>query len=202
MEFEDVVRRRRIVRHFKPDPVEPDVIEHIMRITQRAPSAGYSQGQSFIVVTNPQTRRAIGRLCGETDDDPSPFRHHWVSEAPVQVVACVSEAAYHRRYQEPDKLRPDGTEIDWPVPYWWFDIGCSCMLFMLAVVNAGLAAGYAGVVDFGPFRELLGIPEDVTPVGVMPVGYPDKDIPSPSLARGRKGYEQFVRRERWDAGES
>ena len=197
MEFADVVRKRRIVRHFKPDPLDPAVVEGIMRLVQRAPSAGYTQGQSFVVVSDPEMRRAIGRLCGEEASDPPVFRHRWVSEAPVQVIACVSERAYHARYQEPDKVRPDGTEIEWPVPYWWFDIGCSVMILLLAAVDARLAAGYAGVTDFASFRELLGIPDDVTPVGVIPIGYPDRDIPSPSLKRGRKPLDTFVHFERW-----
>lgn len=196
MEFADVVRRRRMVRHFKPDPIDPAIVERVLRLAQHAPSAGYSQGQAFIVVTNPATRREVGRLCGE-DTYAAAFGHRWVSEAPVQVIACVSEAVYHRRYQEPDKLRADGSEIDWPVPYWWFDIGCACMLVLLAVVDEGLAAGYAGITDFAPVRALLGIPEEVTPVGVMPIGYPDQDIPSPSLRRGRRDFGQFVHRERW-----
>jgi nitroreductase len=196
MQFADIVRKRRMVRHFKPDPIDPVAIERIMQLTQRAPSAGYTQGQSFIVVTDPELRREIGRLCGE-DHYHALFGHRWISEAPVQIVACVSENAYHKRYQEPDKIRDDGREIEWPVPYWWFDIGCSCMILLLAVVDEGLAAGYAGVTDFAAFRELLGIPADVTPVGVMPVGHPDKDTPSPSLKRGRTDYQQFVHRERW-----
>ncbi len=198
MELTEAVRKRRMVRHFKPDPLDPQAIERIMRLTQRAPSAGYTQGQSFIVVTDPEMRRAIGRLCGE-EDQPyrAAFGHRWVSEAPVQVIACVSETAYHRRYQEADKIRADGSEIEWPVPYWWFDIGCSCMVLLLAVVDEGLAAGYAGVIDFQAFRDLLGIPDDVTPVGVLPIGYPDQDVPSPSLKRGRTDFEGFVHRERW-----
>jgi nitroreductase len=196
MELEEIVRKRRMVRHFKPDPIDPDTVERIMHLTQRAPSAGYTQGQSFIVVTDPEMRRSIGRLCGE-EHYKAAFGHRWVSEAPVQVVACVSEHAYHSRYQEADKLREDGTEIEWPVPYWYFDIGCSCMIFLLAVVDEGLAAGYAGVTDFAAFRELLGIPEEVIPVGVMPIGYAEQDIPSPSLKRGRTNFERFVHRERW-----
>ena len=70
------------------------------------------------------------------------FGHQWVSEAPVESAACVSEDAYHKRYQEPDKTREDGAEIDWPVPYWHFDIGALSMVLLLAVVDAGLAAGY------------------------------------------------------------
>src|SRR5687767_10910048 len=125
MEFSDVVRRRRMVRHFRSDPVERETIESMLRQAQRAPSAGYTQGQSYLVITDPATRKQVARLCGEETHYERAFGHPWISEAPVQFVACVSEAAYHRRYQEPDKLREDGTEIEWPVPFWYVDIGMS-----------------------------------------------------------------------------
>ena len=196
MEFAEVVRKRRMVRHFKPDPIEPDVVDRLMRLAQRAPSAGYTQGQSYVIVTNPELRKEVARLCGEEHYE-SALRHPWISEAPIQAIACVSEAAYHQRYQEPDKLRDDGSEIVWPVPFWFVDIGCSVMVLLLAAVDSGLAAGYAGIMDTPALKELLGIPDDVMPVGVIPIGYPDKDVPSPSLKRGRRSLEEFVHRERW-----
>mgnify|MGYP001027449002 CR=1 FL=1 len=199
MDFSEVVRKRRMVRHFKPDPVPREAIERILDLARRAPSAGYTQGQSFIVVMDPERRRAVAETCAEAQYVER-FGQPWISEAPVQIVACTSEMAYHRRYREPDKLRPDGTEIDWPVPYWYFDIGCSVMVILLAAVNEGLAAGYAGVVDMPRLRELLGIPDEVTPVGVIPIGYPDKDVPSPSLRRGRKPVDEVIHWECWERG--
>jgi nitroreductase len=199
VEFADVVRKRRMVRHFKPDPVPQDALERMMRIAQRAPSAGFTQGQSFILVTDPESRRAVARTCGEDEFYEPAFGHRWISEAPVQAVACVSEAAYHRRYQESDKLREDGTEIEWPVPFWFLDIGCSVMLLLLAAVDEGLAAGYADIPDTPALKALLGIPAEVTPVGVIPIGYADEDVPSPSLKRGRKAMDQFVHHERWNS---
>lgn len=199
MDFADVVKKRRMVRHFRPDPVDDAVIERIMRVAQRAPSAGYTQGQSFVVVTDPDMRRRVARICGEEEHYEPAFGHRWVSEAPVQAIACVSEAAYHRRYQEPDKLMEDGSEIVWPVPFWYIDIGCSVMALLLAVVNEGFAAGYAGILDTPALKTLLEIPDDVMPVGVIPIGYPDQDVPSPSLKRGRRPLEEFMHRERWTA---
>jgi nitroreductase len=196
MEFAEVVRKRRMVRHFKPDSIDPELVDQMLRLAQRAPSAGYTQGQSFIVVTDPEMRRAVARCCGE-DRYASVSRHPWISEAPVQAIPCVSEAAYHRRYQEQDKINDDGSEIEWPVPFWFLDIGCSVMALLLAAVDAGLAAGYAGIPDTPALKELLSIPDEVTPVGVIPIGYADQDIPSPSLKRGRTSFEGFVHRERW-----
>ncbi len=197
MEFAELVRKRRIVRHFKPDPIDPEIIDRMLDLARRVPSAGFTQGQDFIVVTDPGMKRAVGRLCGEQKHYETGFGHPWISEAPVQVIPCANEGAYHRRYQEADKVREDGQEIEWPVPYWIMDAGCSVMVLLLAVVDEGLAAGYAGFQDLDGARELLSIPEDVIPVGVIPIGYRDQDVPSPSLKRGRKAMKAIVHRDRW-----
>ena len=196
MDFAEVVRKRRMVRHFRDEPVPPEAIERILALARQAPSAGFTQGQSFIVVTRPELKQEIARLCGEDEYVASGF-HPFVSGAPVLLIACVSEAAYHRRYQETDKIQDDGSEIEWPVPYWHMDIGCSVMIVLLAAVNEGLDAGFAGAMDLDALRTLLGIPAEVTPVGVIPIGYRAPDTPSPSLQRGRKSEADFVHRERW-----
>jgi nitroreductase len=76
------------------------------------------------------------------------------------------------------------------------DIGCTVMLILLAAVNEGLAAGFAGG-DFEGIRTELGIPEDYAPVGVIPVGRPLPDKRSPSLKRGWRGVEEFAHWEAW-----
>jgi nitroreductase len=196
MEFEQVVRKRRIVRHFTPEPVSRESMERILDLARHAPSAGYTQGQSFVVVTDPDKKAALAVLCGEefyveAGWDP------WISEAPVLVIPCTSEAAYHRRYNEPDKLNDDGTEIEWPVPYWFMDVGGAVQTLLLAVVDEGLAAGFAGVHDLDALRALLGIPSEVTPMGVIPVGHGAPDKKSPSLKRGRKPQTEYAHWDRW-----
>jgi nitroreductase len=196
MEFEQVVRKRRIVRHFTPQPVSRESLERILDLARHSPSAGFTQGQSFVVVTDPDTRQAIAELCGEKyyvgeGWDP------WISQAPVQVIPCTSEAAYHRRYNEPDKLGDDGVEIVWPVPFWFMDSGASIQTLLLAVVDEGLAAGFAGVHDLDALRALLGIPAEVTPMGVIPIGYGAPDKKSPSLKRGRKPQGEYAHWDRW-----
>ncbi len=51
MEFQDVVRRRRMVREFTCDPVPQHSIDRILANAVRGPSAGFSQGQAFLVLT-------------------------------------------------------------------------------------------------------------------------------------------------------
>ena len=196
MEFRDVVMRRRAVRRFEDGGVDPGVIEGIARIAQRTPSAGFSQGQRLVVITDPEVRRRVARACGEeeyADLEMGP----WISECAAQFVPCVSAEIYHRRYQEPDKVDDEGHEIAWPVPYWFVDVGATMMLIMLAAVDAGLASGFAGAFDPAALRAELGIPEEFVPIGVMPVGRPLPDVRSPSLRRGWISFEEFARFERW-----
>ena len=196
MEFRDVVLKRRMVRNFADMPVAPTVIDRIVQLTRHAPSAGFTQGQSFILVTTPETKRAIAATCEEDEYVQRGFAP-FVSTAPILLIPCTSEAAYHRRYQEVDKVNPDGTEIEWPVPYWFMDIGCAVMLALLAAIDEGLVSAFAGCKDLHTLRALLDIPDDVTPVGVIALGYRAPDIPSPSLKRGRKADEEYIHRERW-----
>lgn len=139
MEFSDVVRKRRMVRNFTDEPVEREVLERILDLARHAPSAGFTQGQSFVVVTNQEKKREIARICGEESYVEGGF-HAWISGAPVMVVACTSEEAYHRRYQERDKVREDGTEIEWPVPYWHMDIGCIQQIRCLSFISPSAPA--------------------------------------------------------------
>lgn len=194
MEFSDVIRRRRMVRNYLPDPVDPDAVERIVEAGIRAPSAGFTQGQSFVVVTDSERRQRIAELAGESEYVSKGF-DPWVSRAPVHVIVCVSEAAYHERYQEPDKTADDGSEIDWPVPYWWVDAGASMMAILLATVDEGLAAGFLGAQSFEGLAEFLELPDTVTPIGVVTIGHPAPDRRSSSLDRGRRS--GVVHYERW-----
>lgn len=196
MEFAEVVFKRRMVRNFTQQPVPSGSIERILEYARRGPSAGFTQGQDFIVITDPVLKQAIAGLCGEehyVEAGYDPF----ISNAPLLIIPCTTEAAYHRRYQEPDKLQQDGSEIDWPVPYWFMDVGCAVMLVLLGAVEQNLAAGFAGSWDLDALRTLLGIPAEVTPVGVIPIGYPAPDKRSTSLKRGRRPKETVIHRQRW-----
>ena len=195
MEFTEVVMKRRAVRRFEEGGVDREVIERIARLAQRIPTAGFSQGQRLVVVTDPAVRRDVARICGEDEyvDDFGP----WISECAAQFVPCISEAIYHRRYQEPDKVDEDGNEIAWPVPFWWIDTGATMQNIMLAAVNEGLGSGFVGC-DAEPIRAALGIPEEFVPIGVMPVGRPLPDVRSPSLKRGWVPFDEYARWDRWD----
>jgi nitroreductase len=199
MEFDEVVRRRRMVRNYVDIPVDETVLDRIIDRAGRGPSAGFSQGVSFVVVTDESTRQEIAVLAGEDEYVRQGF-DPWISRAPVHVMICVRKGAYFERYREADKDGedgPKGTEEGWPIPYWWVDAGASMMLLLLAVVDEGLAAGFLGAHNIDAIEELLEIPEDVSPVGIVTIGHPAPDRGSGSLLRGRR--TDTVRRDRWNA---
>ena len=184
-----------MVRHFTSQPVSADAVSRILELAQHAPSAGFSQGSAYVVVTRSEMKKKVAQLQGESEYAGAGF-HRWISEAPVDIIACVSERLYHDRYNEPDKLE-NGKEINWPTPYWFFDIGAGCMIMLLAAVDAGLAAAFSGVIDPSGMKRLVGIPRHFHPVGVISIGHPAKDKRSPSLKRGRRPSDQIVHYERW-----
>ena len=203
MDFREAVTKRRMVRNYRDEPVNDAVIDRVLDTARRAPSAGFTQGQRFVVVTDERTRGAIADLADEDAYVERGF-DPWMSRAPVHVVVCTDEQAYHDRYRQPDKLGrdrgadgSDGEEIDWPVPYWHVDAGASLMLLLLAAVDEGLAAGFFGVHRLDGLQELLGIPSNVHIIGVVTLGHPAPDRRSGSLDRGWHDLEQVVHRGRW-----
>ncbi len=197
MEFRDVVRRRRMVRNYTGAPVDRQSLDRILDAARRAPSAGNTQGQSFVVVTSTAGRARIADLAGEPEYVDQGF-DPWISRAGALIVVCVSETAYHRRYSEPDKTDAAGNEIEWPIPFWWVDAGAAMMAILYAAVDEGLAAGFLGVHSIEDLASELRIPSDVTPIGVVTIGHPAPDRRSGSLSRGRRPVDDVIRYESWE----
>jgi nitroreductase len=201
MEFHELLRRRRMVRSYAPDPVPPEAIERIVSTVRRAPSAGFSQGQRLLVVTDHGTRAEIADLFDE-QAAIAEGREPWISAAPVLIVVGVREQDYHDRYTQPDKLE-EGEEIVWPVPYWHFDAGAAAMLILLGAIDEGYAAGLFGVPveQMAEFKTLLNIPEDVAVTSCITIGKPAEDTNwsavSSRLTQRRKSVDDLVHWERW-----
>jgi len=196
MEHREVVGRRRMVRRYRTDPVAPDALERIAAAAHRGPSAGYAQGVSLVVVTDPPTRSAIAGLAGEAEWLGRGYEP-WLSAAPVHLVLCVEPETYRDRYAEPGK-EPAALDIPW----WWVDGGCALMLILQAAVDEGLAAGFLGAHSVPGLHGLLGIPPAVEVVGVVTVGHPLPDSRSSSLDRGPRPAAEVTHRECWGGPDS
>jgi nitroreductase len=198
MEFQDVVSKRRMVRSFESRPLPPDVVERILRNAQRAPSAGFSQGWAFLVLEGAEQTRTYWATVGPTDTDA--FRWKDLFEAPLLIVCLSNKQAYLERYAEADKGWTDRSESHWPAPYWDIDTGMAALLILLTAVDAGLGALFFGVPakKIPALRETFGIPDELSPIGTVAVGYPKgDDPPSPSLKRGHRPASDVIHRGRW-----
>ncbi len=196
MEFQDVVRKRKMVRSFEQRPIPDEIVERIVANIQKAPSAGFSQGWGFLVLEGKDAARYWNELW------PEERRTDWgwpdIFNAPLLIVCLSNKMAYLRRYAEADKGWTDMDEKRWPVPYWDVGAGMAALLALLTAVDAGLGAVFFGVFDQAKLRQTFGIPDEYTAVGVVAVGYAKaKDRPSPSLKRGHRAAADVVRRGRW-----
>ena len=196
MDFDEVVRRRRMVRNFQPRPIPADILGRILDNAQRGPSAGFSQGFEFLVLEGPeQTNRFWRAVSPERGFE----RAGWpgVYNAPIVIVPHSHKQAYLDRYAQADKGWTDHDEGRWPVPYWEIDTGFASLLILLTAVDAGLGALFFGISDAAAFRAAFGVPDAYRPIGAIALGYAAPDRPSGSLRRGRRPQADVIHRGVW-----
>jgi len=193
MEFQDVVRRRRMVRSYDPAPLDPDQLERILANALHAPSAGFSQGWAFLVL---DTRADVERFWAATGGEGDNRWLRGMRTAPCIVVPLANKDAYLERYAEPDKGWTDRDESRWPIPYWYTDTAMAALLMLLTATDEGLGACFFGVPDHAGLRSEFGIPPGYTPIGAITLGRRTSDSGSPgSLARGRR--TDVIHRGQW-----
>lgn len=193
MELTEAIRSRRMIRSYDPDrPIPPDVIEELLDLAVRAPSAGYSQGWHFLVLADITSTQAFWAATTDDAEDDSWLRR--LKTAPALIVCFSDKQAYLDRYAEPDKGWTDRAEAHWPVPYWDVDTGMAALLLLLGATDRGLAACLFGVPGehWDGLRAAFGVPDRLRPVAVISLGHPAPDVRSPSLARGRRRRQEVV----------
>jgi nitroreductase len=197
MEFSEVVRRRRMVRHYSDEPLDPAVVERVLASALRAPSAGFSQGWAFLALTEAADRARFWPFV-PTRVEQTPT----MQLAPLVVVPLACKAAYLERYAEPDKGWEDRAEARWPAPYWYVDTGMASLMMLLTAVDEGLGACFFGIPpeNLAPLRAEFGIPEEYAPLGAVTVGYrSDEDAPPPKadVDRRRKPADAVLHLGQW-----
>jgi nitroreductase len=192
--FYDVVLQQRACRAFRSDPVEPDAVLRILTAATHAPSAENSQPWRFVVVTDSATRSAIAGLAATVWEGGA--RQHslphltpalladvdrsttggGLATAPVVIVVCG----------DPSGTFPSAMESSiWP---------CVQNL-LLATAAEGLGAALTTMATLvpGELSRLLGLPEDITPYAVVPVGHPATPLGPPR----RRPLDEVVHKEHW-----
>lgn len=190
-----------MVRAFTAEPVAPEVVDELIDLARRAPSAGHSQGWAFVVLSGPAETSRYWDAALEPERRRG-FRWPGLVAAPVLVVVLVRPDAWVERYGEPDKA---GTGLGagqdrWPVPFWWVDGGMAVEHLLLGAVAARLGACFFGLFDHeAAVLASLGVPEGWRAVGTVALGHPAPDEPGRSVGRGRRGLDEVAHRGGWQA---
>lgn len=152
MDAMEAILTRRSIRAYTDQPVGADLIEHLLKAAMAAPSAGNQQPWHFVVVDDRETLDAI------------PKYHAYAAmlkHAPVAVVVCSDEGR-------------EGLGVYWPQ-----DCSAATQNLLLAAHAKGLGAVWLGIYPeadrIAKTRELLGLPETITPFCVVAIGHPDEE---------------------------
>jgi nitroreductase len=187
-----------MTRAFQCRPVPPGLLDELVELAARAPSAGKAQGWSLLVLEGDETARFWD--CTLPPERRAAFRWQQLLDAPVIALAFAEPDAYVARYAEPDKAHT-GLGADaaaWPTPYWTVDASMAVMTLLLAAENVGLGALFFAVFNGADeLRDELGVPGDAVLLGAIALGYPAPDQAGRSAARARRAPANIIRRGRW-----
>lgn len=187
-----------MTRQFSTEAVDPSLVADLVDTSRHAPSAGYSQGVHFVVLTGD----AVARFW-QTTDAESWFAttQAGVLSAPVVVLPIADPGAYTVRYSETDKAG-HGLDVaeNWPVPFWLTDTAMAVQNLLLLVEAHRLGALY-----FGIFRNVdvlladLRVPDGMLSVGAVAIGHRSTtDRPSGSATtRSRRAASEVVHHNHW-----
>jgi nitroreductase len=169
-DFFATVRHRHSVRKYQADmPVEPEKLHAILEMACAAPSAGDLQAYHIEVVTA-QSDRAALRAAADNQA--------FISEAPVCLVFCTDAA------RSAERFGARGETL-----YAVQDATIAAAYAQLAIVAAGMGSTWVGNFDAAQVRHCLSIPETLTPVALLSVGYP-AELPEMT---GRRRIDEVVK---------
>jgi nitroreductase len=166
MEFYEVIKERKSVRKYKPDPIPDDVLHRILETGRIAPSAKNIQPWHFVVVKNPEIKEMVAEACRG---------QRFMAEAPVIICGCALEDIAWGRM--------GGYMSSFAV-----DLAIAMEHMILAAANEGLGTCWIGAFVEKDVKKILGIPDNVRVVALTPVGYP-AEVPKD---RGRKLFKDIV----------
>jgi len=170
MDVYESIRIRKSVRSYLDRPVEKEKLDRVLNAARLAPSASNRQEWRFVVVSDPEKRR---RLAEEAAGQ------RFIAEAPIVIAACA---------ETDGKIMRCG-QACYPI-----DVAIAIDHLTLAAVAEDLGTCWIGSFDPDTVRQILGIPEEIVVVELLPLGYP-KD--PESIAKSRLPVETVVRYEKW-----
>ena len=153
MDFDEVVRKRKMIREYQQDSQIPtEIINKLLKNAHRSPSAGHTQVQEYIVVIDPITKKKLCRASlGQSQ----------VEDASVLIIVCTNTSRSVIKYGK------RGTDF-----YSIIDGAFASMIILLSAVNEGIGASFIGAFEDNRIVKILGLPVHVKPIGIIALGYP------------------------------
>ncbi len=160
----DSLLDHRSVRRFKDKPIEPEVLEMLLKAGLRAPSAGNLQSYSLIVVDDREKKEELARACGGQD---------FIVDAAVNIVAVVDQF----RFKKWVELNKGHFHADYAVALFigFWDAIIALHNIVVAAESIGLGTCYVGNFLAADIQSLFGTPDYVVPAGLVSIGYPDEE---------------------------
>ena len=170
MDVMEAIKSRRSIRSYKDKPIEDEKLKAILESARLSPSARNCQERKFVIVTNKAMReKLVDAAHGQK----------FVGQAPVVIVACATETTHIMPCEE----------LSYPI-----DMAIAVDHITLEAVEQGLGTCWIGAFKQDEVKKLLGIPDNVRVVALLPLGYPD-GTPDP---RPRKSLDETVSYEFWE----
>lgn len=169
MDVMDAIRKRRSVRGYLDREIEDDKLKAVLEAGRLAPSAHNGQEWKFVVVKDKALREKLSEAAKG---------QKFVAEAPVVIAACAVET---------EKVMSCG-QTAYPI-----DLAIAVDHMTLKAVEEGLGTCWIGAFYEDRVKPILGIPEDVRVVVLLPLGYPSVEPGAP----GRKPLEEIVCYDGW-----
>ncbi len=170
MDVYKAIESRKSVRSYQNRPIEEEKLNRILEAARLAPSASNRQEWRFVIVQDEETRK---RLVDAANNQS------FIAEAGV-IIACCADSTDH--------VMPCGIKC------YAIDVAIAIDHLTLAAVSEGLGTCWIGAFDPKKVREILGIPEEITVVELLPLGYPTDSSPKEKI---RKPISEIVHREKW-----
>ena len=202
----DLMRSRRDVRRFRPEPIPSDVLRRILEMAHLAPSVGFMQPWNFILIRSTELRQRVKSTFEEVNareaakiDDPkrrelyATLKLEGILEAPLNLaVTCDS--------------RRDAPFVLGRAPTPRTDVYSTCLAIQnlwLAARAEGVGVGWVSIIDRLSVEKMLELPDGVQLVAYLCVGYPIEFRPIPMLEEAgwkhREPLENVIFEEKWGA---
>jgi nitroreductase len=163
MDVFEAICSRRSIREYKDKPVEREKLGRMLEAARWTPSAGNMQTWEFIIVDEPAKKEKLAQLAGG---------QHFIADAPATIIVLSDVEKAGRHFDERGKNL-----------YALQESAICLQNMMLEAHNQGLGTTWVGDFDEHQIRVTFDVPENVRPVALLTVGYPDEEPRTPSKYR-------------------